>query len=230
MPGTRTMFSPSPTASSSAARSPGVHTAPRQKTRTPLTQRSRDVRGPVLDGPEPDPPDHLAVDRHVVEPRRAVGVRPPELDVGELEAFAAVDLDHAGRSLDPGLQPRADPRAGDQRDRAVGPDHRRPGREAGRPAQQLGAHPAQLRLLDQHGPPALPRLGRQGVEQLGERVHDDPHLVVTGRRSAPRAARTSTGRTGRPRRRPAGPRPWRCRRPRGRPALVGRAVRDELVA
>ena len=31
------------------------------------------VLGPVLDGPEPDPPHHLAVDRHVVEPRSCHG-------------------------------------------------------------------------------------------------------------------------------------------------------------
>ena len=39
---------------------------------------------------------------HVVEPRRAVGVRPPELDVGDLEAPPPVELDHAGGALQPG--------------------------------------------------------------------------------------------------------------------------------
>ena len=136
--------------------------------------------GAVLDRPEADPAHHLAVDHHVVELRHAMGVRPPELDLGELEPPLAVDLHHPGGPLEPRAQPRARPFAGHQDHRAVGPHHRRTRREARRPAEQLGAHPAESGVLDQHRAPALPGLARQRVQEVGERVHDDAHLVLTG--------------------------------------------------
>ena len=119
MPGTRTRFRPSPTASSSAARSPGVHTAPRQKTRTPLTQRSRESLGAVLDGAEADParpPRRRRSRRGAAACRGCAATRARRRGT---RVAPAVDLDHAGRALEPGPQPGADPRAGDQRDRPV---------------------------------------------------------------------------------------------------------------
>ena len=144
MPLTRTRLKPSATAVSRASRSPGVHTTPRTKTRSPLTQRSSESA------------DLFSTVRV-----------PAGLGVPWLCGHQVPSAGCASRS---GL--------GGQHHRPVGPDHRRARREARRAAQDLRAHPAQPGLLDDHRPPACAWLARQLVEQLGQRVHHDPHLVV----------------------------------------------------
>ncbi len=181
MPGTRTRFRPSPTASSSAARSPGVHTAPRQNTWTPLTQRSR----------EPSP-DRFSMVRNPTRPTTS-----PSTTTSWSRGVPWVCGHHSSTSVNsmrcsrptsttpvvPSSQAPASvhPRSGDQRDRPVRPDHWRSRREPRCTAEELGADPPQLRLLHQHGPPTLPGLGRQRLEQLGQRVHHDADLMVSGR-------------------------------------------------
>ncbi len=229
MPGTRTMFSPSPTASSSAARSPGVHTAPRQKTRTPLTQRSRESS------------DRFSMVRKPTRPTTS-----PSTATSWSRGVPWVCGHHSSTSGNstrrrrrprprrsfPRARPQAvsDPRSGDQRDRPVRPHHRWTGREAGSPAEQLGADPAQPRLLDEHRPPALPWLAWAACRAA--RSAGAPRCAPRALR--PRSAPRCRSNIDRPERTtvPSTSRSQTVAMPptSSTPAASADAVRDELVA